>query len=454
MTHRIKPPLQATLVAALFFAAGACCWGAEETDLFSVPGIKALPLDMEILSEQVTNGVRTIEFFMAGASFNGKPTKIYAFYSRPERPGKYPAVLELHGAGLFKLIPDVGINYASNGFCCLTIDWWGPDANGKPPREPPRQPPFSIVDHPGFMCGPTMNRDGSVVPNRRSLYGVDVDGFRNGVLFARRAVMFLQSRPEVDQDRLCISGGSAGAYLTLLVLGVEPAFKAAAVKYGCGFITMPGYRLGGLFVPMTLCSKEEQDTWAAGLDPRYRLDRIKANTLMLSGTDDHFFWMPMVLQTYRSMNNPKRLVMEANDNHSLAGDWHVPLKYFQSVCGVAPQWPVIEPLSASKKEGAIVLKVKASAAAGIAKVSLWVKRMPLATFKFKRDIHTPIGSIEPWREVAAAESEGAWQASIPVPAEGEQVVVYAMIEDNVGAKASSDTVEIPDYPRWREQAVP
>jgi hypothetical protein len=38
---------------------------------------------------------------------------------------------------------------------------------------------------------------------------------------------------------------------------------------------------------------------------------------------------------------------------------------------------------------------------------------------------------------------------IPAPAEGEQVIAYLLLEDETGARISSDTVEIPAYPKWR-----
>ena len=65
--------------------------------------------------------------YLAGAPFDGKPTKIYGFYCRPEKDGKYPAVLEIHGAGMWgrELSPSAGIDYAKNGFACFVMDWCG-----------------------------------------------------------------------------------------------------------------------------------------------------------------------------------------------------------------------------------------------------------------------------------------------------------------------------------------
>jgi hypothetical protein len=240
---------------------------------------------------------------------------------------------------------------------------------------------------------------------------------------------------------------SAGAHLTLLIIGVEPSFKAAAVKYGCAFIRdLDGY-FGGYFGPLTLCPRAEQDAWLAAFDPKHGIPDYKAKVLLLSGTDDIFFWMPVVLKTYRAIPTDKRLVMLPNDNHSQVGNWQTPLRWFKAVLGTAPAWPTVAAPAAKAEGGKLLLSVGASGAAGIAKASFWIKRMPLATFRHGAD--SPKPSVK-WIETPAAKgSDGTWTAAIALPAAGEQIVAYAMIEDETGVKVSSDTVEVPAFPKWR-----
>jgi cephalosporin-C deacetylase-like acetyl esterase len=410
-------------------------------DWFAVPDFQMLPPNVEVLSRKTADGVTTTEFYMAGAPFNGKPTKIYAFYSRPEKKGKYPAVLELHGAVYRKLSPDATIGYAKNGFCCLAIEWFGQTPQGQKPREPP----FSLYDSPGKMVLPLPRQKKQL----RVAVDPNVDGIRNGVMFVRRATMFLKSRPEVDSERLCIAGGSAGAYLTLLVLGVEPSFKAAAVKYGCGFARdLPGY-FGGFFGPLVLCRKEGQDAWLAVLDPKHGIANYQAKVLLVSGTDDIFFRMPLVLKTYRAIPTEKRLLMFPNDNHSQVRNWQMPLRYFQAAFGQAPAWPSVEVPSAKTDGDKLILSVKASGCSGIAKLSFWIKRMPRAIFWFGTRAKGTPGENVKWNEVRAARIGKPWVTAIPAPDKDEQIVAYALVEDKTGVKVSSDTVEVPVYPKWR-----
>jgi cephalosporin-C deacetylase-like acetyl esterase len=411
--------------------------------LFSVPDFKELPPNIEVLSEKTDAGVMLTEFYMSGAPFNGKPTRIHAFYACPEKPGKYPGVVQLHGAGLGVLKPDSAIFYAKNGYACILIDWCGPAKD----RKEPRKPPYSEFNSPGNLA--RILPDGEkekAPPYGWKVYGAEVDGITNGVLFARRAFMFLRNRPEVDSSKLCLSGTSAGAHLSLLVIGQEPELKAASVKYGCGFIRdMPGY-FGGYFGPLVKTSKEEQDAWLAILDPKHYIKDYKANVLMLSGTDDIFFWMPIVLYTYRAIPTPKCLIMLPNDNHSQVGNEVVPLHYFKSVLGTAPAFPEIIALNTKKDGDKILLTMKVNASSKLTKVEYVFKTMPVKTFCFGRVPKDPTAT---WTVQPAAEKDGIWELTVTAPKDGEQMVGYGLVEDVAGAKASSDTFEIPEYPAWR-----
>ena len=431
--------LTALLLAALVMVQPQA-W-ADGTAFFDVPGFAELPPATEILSESTADGVKVTELAFAGAPFNGRPTRIYGFYCRPKKEGRYPAVLEIHGAGLMKLEPKAGIEYAKNGFCCFVMDWAGPA-----PKRVEAGVPHSIYDKPETDPARTP-------PPGWKGFGPEQDARRNGVMFARRAVMFLQSRPEVDADRLCVSGMSAGAHLTLLILGAEPAFKVAAVKYGMGFIRdLPGC-FGGYFGPLVLSPKDEQDAWLARLDPKHNIGRFQANVLMLSGTDDIFFAMPAVLATHRAIPTGKRLLMFPNENHGYVGNVPIPLSWFRANLGLAPAWPDLSPPIATDDTGHTMLSVTTTGPGKAAKVSFWVKRMPRALFRWGRGDKARPETVAKWLEVPAQAADGTWNAKIPAPGAEEQVVVYATVTDETGVQASSDTLELPDDPKWRGVAA-
>jgi len=236
---------------------------------------------------------------------------------------------------------------------------------------------------------------------------------------------------------------SAGAHLTLLVLGQDPSIKAAAVKYGCGFVRDSPAYFGGYFGPLSITSKQEQDEWLKVLDPALDIKNYKSSVLMLSGTDDIFFKMPLVLMTYRAIPSPKRLIMLPNDNHTQVNNEDVPLRWFKSVLGIVPEFPQLEAPTAVVEKDRLRLSVKVEAPRKVSGVVFYVKSMPAATFKFD---HTDEAK---WEPVAAKSANGVWSASVPKPKLDEQLIAYATATDSTGTDSSSDTVEIPEYPQWR-----
>ena len=441
--------VMAAAICSICFTTSASEPPVDRDAFFAVPGFNDLPPDIKVISEKSENGVKITEMSFAGAPFNCAPSRIYGFYCRPEKEGKYPGVLEIHGAGLMKIGPEAGIEYAKNGFCCFVMDWAGPA-----PRRLEAGVPHSEFKAVGNMARALPEEEkAKAPPHGWRTFGPEVDGIRNGVMFARRSVMLLKSKPEIDAERLCVAGMSAGAHLTLLILGVEPSFKAGAVKYGRAFIRdMPGY-FGGYFGPLVLSGKKDQDDWLAYFDPKHNIGKYKASVLLLSGTDDIFFWMPGVLATYRAITTEKRLLMFPNENHGYVGNVPIPLSWFKHVLGMAPAWPAVGNPSAKTDGDKTTLSVDVTAKTKIVKVSFWVKRMPKAVFRFGMGEKDKPETHAKWIEFPAVASGSSWTVQIPAPASGEQVVAYAMVEDENGVKDSSDTIELPDYPQWRGVAA-
>ncbi|MFZ4777960.1 MAG: alpha/beta hydrolase family protein [Terrimicrobiaceae bacterium] len=426
-----------SIFGAALFAASILCPAQPAPDreeLLSIPDVSANPFDIQKVSEKEQDGVIVEELFINGAPFGGKPTKIYAFYARPKAPGKYPAVVQLHGSGLQVLKPEAAIEYAKLNYACITLDWAGPDWKSEGVIRPGPRSDFASVGS-GAISVP----DGDGDPKRTHFESVEPaeSSITNGVRFVRRAFQFLRSRPEVDADKLCLSGMSAGAHLSLLVLGVEPGIKAAAVKYGSGFIRELNW--GGYYGPISISRPPEGAArWLSVLDPKHGIPSFKAATLILSGTDDIFFKMPAVLATWRAIPSRKALLMLPNDNHSQVGNEVIPRQWFDYILNGTPEWPSLDAAKAEEKPDGLELSVVVRG--NISKVSFWYKRMPAKTFNYERG-KTP-GETVPWVSVDAEKAGDNWSASLPALVAREKVMAYAMAEDSSGTQASSDAVEV------------
>jgi dienelactone hydrolase len=410
----------ATAVAAAGLAAlmAVDAFPADPADLFDVSAFTETE-KVRLLSERVEAGVSISELLIPGPPVAGKPTTIYAIYARPLAVGRYPGVVQVHGAGPGPLNSVAASYYAQNGFCCVSIDWWGKGPAGQ-----------------GRRITSDFEWNGS------QSSALERDLARHGVLFVRRAFQFLKSREEVDDGKLCLSGMSAGAHLALLVLGCEPSIKAAAVKYGCGFIKELGE--GSLwFKPILSCPADVQDAWLSVFDPKNGLKNYKASVLILSGTDDVWFAMPAVLATWRAIPTDKRLVMLPNDNHSRVGNETLPLRYFKSIFKLAPPFPELQKPEVVLRDGLVRLSCRASTFSKVSTAVWCVKRMRKGEFRFGQ---TPEAT---WEELPATLDGDAYEAMLATPSEDEQLVAYLLLKDESGAESSSDTVEVPDYPAWR-----
>lgn len=128
----------------------------------------------------------------------------------------------------------------------------------------------------------------------------------------RRSVDYLQTRPDVDRERLAFHGVSEGGVRGPLMTTIEDRFKAS-ILYAGGLITGPAQ--------------------LPEVDPLNFAPRVRVPTLMINGRDD-------VLFPVESSQNPlfQYLGVPAKDKrHVLLDGSHNPLR-FQEVIREALMW--------------------------------------------------------------------------------------------------------------------
>ncbi len=308
---KAKPKQSSCFIAVLFLLVGHLA--AQDTTRANTQGIA---FDMERLSQvpktfpaenvPAVEGVKAV--FFEGLAYQGKPTRVFAYYGFPsasvegESPAKVPGVVLIHGGGGTAFANWVKL-WNDRGYAAIAMDLCGcvpVGTYGKWERHPEGGPPgwdasFDQIDGP--------------LEDKWQMHAVSAVALANSLL---------RSFPEVDADRVGVTGISWGGYLTCIVVGVDTRFRAAVPVYGCGFLGdnsawLPAFeRLG----------KEKAQKWLDQWDPSVYLRReSKIPMLWVNGTNDFAYPMDSWLRSGR-LHNPSKLCLRIRmpHGHGVAGE--------------------------------------------------------------------------------------------------------------------------------------
>jgi len=242
---------------------------------------------------ETAEGVRPI--FFDGPDYEGRPTKVFAWLGVPETPAgtRLPGIVLVPGGGgtafahWVRMWNDRGYAAISMDTCgCVPVGTYG-NWQRHPAGGPPGWGGFDQIDHP-----------------REDQWSF------HAVASALLADSLLRSLPEVDPDRIGVTGISWGGYLTSLIAGADSRFAFAAPIYGCGFtLDMPF----GESVRAT--GTEGADRWMRWWDPSSYLANAAMPILWMNGTNDFAYTMNGWQKSYRLAKGPHTLSMRIRMPH-------------------------------------------------------------------------------------------------------------------------------------------
>lgn len=211
---------------------------------------------------------------------NGKPTRVFAYCAFPEQlQGKAPAMVLIHGGG-GKAFPEWAKLWADRGYIALAMDLAGKDADSQP-----------LPDG-----GPDQSDVFKLPKDRTDLKEMWT---YHAVAACVRANSLLASLPEVDAERIGVTGISWGGYLTCIVAGVDDRFKCAVPVYGCGFLAEDS-----VWLPQFAAMSDDwRAEWLKNFDPSSHVGRAKMPVLFVNGTNDFAYPMGSYQKTYRLVEN-------------------------------------------------------------------------------------------------------------------------------------------------------
>ena len=237
------------------------------------------------------------QLYYESEPLNGKPTRVFAYLAQPEKAdGKLPAMVLVHGGGgtAFREWAEL---WAKRGYVALAMDLGG--------------------------CGPDRKRLPDGMPDQSDTSKIPLQPKSlkeiwtyHAVAAVIRGVSLLSNLPNVDADKIGITGISWGGYLTCIVMGLDDRLKVAVPVYGCGFL----YE-NSVWLPIfEKLSPEWRKTWIDNFDPSKYAGQAKMPVLFVNGTNDFAYPLDSYQKTYRLVKN-RTLCITVNMPHGHQQGW-------------------------------------------------------------------------------------------------------------------------------------
>lgn len=238
--------------------------------------------------------------FYQGLSFEGNPTRVFAWYGRPagEKGMKFPAMVLVHGGGGTAFAEWVRL-WVNRGYCAIAMDTCGCVPQGEYGN-------WRRHDTGGPAGWGGFDQLEAPVEDQWTYHAVA------DVILAHS---LLRSFTEVDADRIGITGISWGGYLTCITAGVDSRFKLAVPVYGCGFLGENSAWLD-TFQGM---GEEKAGAWLKRWDPSVYLPHAKMPMLWVTGTNDFAYPMDSLQKSYRLPRGKRTLCIRIRMPHAHGG---------------------------------------------------------------------------------------------------------------------------------------
>jgi dienelactone hydrolase len=314
------------------------------------------PWDMQALSvapqwttldRPTSDGVKAITF--SGLPFRGKATRVFAWLGLPKVPTgqKAPAMVLIHGGGGTAFDEWVRL-WVKRGYAAIAMDTCGQLPVGKYGHW--------IRDEQGGPAG---------------WGGLDQLNWPHEDQWTFHAIAdvilahsLIRSLPEVDAERIGVTGISWGGYLTCIAAGIDPRFKLAVPVYGCGF-----YRKTIFEGELQKVSPAQATDWMTHWDPSVYLGDSEMPFLWVTGSNDFAYTLDALQLSYRLPKGPRSLCVRLRMPHGHGGPGENPEEIRVFVDAILKNGIALPVITGSGREGRTVW-AQYSSEAGITKAEL------------------------------------------------------------------------------------
>ena len=373
-------------------------------ELWQAYDARAEDLEVEIIEEWKTDEVTTRYLTYKVGRFKGADSRVAAYYSFPNKPGKHPAFVWSHGGGQ-RAERNRSVYFAKQGFANIDINWLGRpikeniEANTDWGKVDPTQGPrfYSKALRKGWKV--------NLQPDEFSIDPIPSPRNSNWILLSmagRRAITFLEKQAEVKADKIGFTGFSMGGMITAIT-AIDPRLKAVAPFVGgtaFKYVDFPGGIVGS--------SKRTQfknlEMYKKVIDPVACWPYVKCPVAFITSSNDFHSTFERI---YRSMDllshNDWRVSSNVHYNHGPgAEEWSLLNLWFKKYLGdeqiVIPETP---PSNFAIDKGMATFSLSPKAVDRLAGVKIYYSYDPNSRTRF-------------WHLAKATKTNHTWKTDIPV----------------------------------------
>jgi dienelactone hydrolase len=337
-----------------------------------------------------------------------KAVQVFAYYSAPDGTapeGGWPAVVCVHGGGGTAFSQWVKV-WNDHGYAAISMDLEGHYPLLKDPKD--RQQGRAPTANPG------LSRVGIFNDYEKP---IDEQWYYHAVAQIILAHSLIRSFPEVNAEKIGITGVSWGGTLTSTTMGVDKRFKFAIPSYGCGFLLGSEGNQGREI--------KKGKHWAIVekyYDGSAYFSHVKMPVLWVNGTNDVHFSMPATQKSSRAVEGPVAIRFGVEMAHGHKPVWMTEECYVfaDSIVKNAP--PLLKVSKPEVNKMALTVKVAGDAQSAVLvyttdKDKIWPERK--------------------WKTTKATISGQGITADIPQDA----IAAFFNVTDKRGLMVSSEFIE-------------
>ena len=364
-------------------------------------------LDIKVVEEWKEDGVVTRYVTFKVGTFKGVEARVAAYYSFPIGASKHAAFVWSHGGGQ-RAERKRGIYFAKQGFATIDINWLGRpledgiDVNTDWGNVDPTQGPRFYTKALRKSWKQNLQPDP---------YSIDpVASPRNSNWFlltvaARRAITFLEQQPEVDSERIGLSGYSMGGMITALA-AIDPRLKAVVPFVGgSGFkhVDFPG-GIKGSSIRLHL---RDVELYKTTMDASAYWPLVKCPVLFISSSNDFHSTFDRIYQSLALLKHSNwRVSTNIHQNHGPGPEqWVLLNRWFnQHLKGTDQNIPATPPSTFIVSGDTATFAVKPEARDQLVNAEIYFSYDPNSRTRF-------------WNRADAKQSNQSWSVQLPVHAD-------------------------------------